>query len=409
MTIDFKEVKLGNLLRKIEGGGTPSKEVSSFWNGDIPWAAVKDFKGCIIEDTMDSITIEGLKNSSSKLIPAWTLVIPTRMALGKAAFFTVDVAINQDLKALYPKDNLDKFFLFHWFQLNANKILALGSGSTVKGIRLEVLKELNIKLPPLPEQQKIADILSTVDAKIEVIDQQITETQALKKGLMQRLLTKGIGHTQFKESPLGKIPVSWEVTEFKNLIYSHCYGPRFSSKDYSERGNVKTIRGTDINKTGDILYKQVPIALLPNDFVENHMLKDGDLVMITTADCGLTGVYFDQGFPYIPSAYAVRITLNKKAYPLYFKYVFQTKMAKNQVEKYIRKGTVANLPGSDILKFVFAAPTFEEQQEIANILGTVDEKLEVLGEKKTHYQALKQGLMQQLLTGNIRVKTEVGV
>jgi len=280
----------------------------------------------------------------------------------------------------------------------------MSNGGVLKFVALGNIRSLLFPLPPLPEQQKIADILSTVDAKIEVIDQQINETQELKKGLMQRLLTKGIGHTEFKESPLGEIPKSWEVVKFRDLISSHCYGPRFSSKDYSETGNVKTIRGTDINKTGDILYNQVPTALLSKDFVDNHKLKDGDLVMITTADCGLTGVYFDQGFPFIPSAYAVRITLNEKSLPFYFKFIFQTSLAKNQVEKFIRKGTVANLPGSDILKFVFALPSIEEQQQIAEILSSVDNKLEVLSEKKATYQELKKGLMQQLLTGKVRVK-----
>lgn len=313
--------------------------------------------------------------------------------------------LNQRILKLYEGTSSDInleffYYLAQPFLLNVHKRTA---GTTVKHLSTKDFRNASFKIPKYPEQQKIAEILSTVDDKIEVIDQQIIETQELKKGLMQRLLTKGIGHSKFKDSPLGMIPESWDVVKFGDLISSHSYGPRFSSKDYSETGNVKTIRGTDINKTGDILYKQVPTAMLPNDFVENHKLKDGDLVMITTADCGLTGVYFDQGFPFIPSAYAVRIRLNEKAYPTYFKYIFQTDLAKNQVDKFIRKGTVANLPGSDILKFTFPKPAFDEQKKVADILSTVDDKLNVLSEKKNNYQALKQGLMQQLLTGKKRV------
>ena len=331
--------------------------------------------------------------------------IPNGKAIAKCFIVDEDnrYTLNQRIGSITVKEGVNTKFIY--YVLNRNRYyLAFDNGVGQTNLRKDEVINCPIQFPPLPEQQKIADILSTVDAKIEVIYQQITKTQDLKKGLMQRLLTKGIGHTEFKDSALGEIPVGWEVVKFRDLISSHCYGPRFSSKDYSETGNVKTIRGTDINKTGDILYNQVPTALLSKDFVDNHKLKDGDLVMITTADCGLTGVYFDQGFPFIPSAYAVRISLNEKGLPLYFKFIFQTSLAKNQVEKFIRKGTVANLPGSDILKFTFALPSIEEQQKIATILGSVDNKLEVLSEKKTTYQELKKGLMQQLLTGKVRVK-----
>src|SRR5690606_30921587 len=85
------------------------------------------------------------------------------------------------------------------------------AGSTVLNLNIKLVSTVKALMPSFPEQQKIADILSTVDAKIDLIDQQITATQELKKGLMQRLLTKGIGHTKFKDSSLGKIPESWEV------------------------------------------------------------------------------------------------------------------------------------------------------------------------------------------------------
>ncbi|MFL0171258.1 restriction endonuclease subunit S [Tenacibaculum maritimum] len=203
----------------------------------------------------------------------------------------------------------------------------------------------------------------------------------------------------FKQTEVGLIPEDWRYSNFGELISNLCYGPRFSSKDYSKTGNVKTIRGTDINLLGDILYEQVPVAQLPKALVKEHMLVDGDLVMITTADCGLTGVYFDDGFPYISSAYAVRITLNSQASPLFFKYLFQTKLAKEQIELYIRKGTVGNLPSSDIYKFKFPLPpTLKEQKAIATALSDVDDLIVSLEGLIAKKQAIKQGAMQQLLT-----------
>lgn len=202
---------------------------------------------------------------------------------------------------------------------------------------------------------------------------------------------------KYKQTEIGLIPSDWDYLEFGKLISNLCYGPRFSSKDYSPNGNVKTIRGTDINSLGNILYNQVPIAKLPYQLVCEHKLQDGDLVMITTADCGLTGIYIDDGFNYIASAYAVRITLNADAYPLFFKYVFQTNFAKKQIELYIRKGTLGNLPGSDIYKFKFPIPTsLQEQTEIATALTNADEWIGSIEKLLLKKGKIKQAALQDL-------------
>jgi type I restriction enzyme S subunit len=328
----------------------------------------------------------------------------SRASIGFLNISNGDVVTNQGFINIECKANYHYKFFYYWILDNRKKLLSLSQGSTFLELNRKTFAKINIPFPPLPEQQKIAAILSTVDKQISTTDKIIEKSKELKKGLMQKLFSEGIGHTEFKDTKIGRIPKDWEVVRFGELIESNCYGPRFSAKDYLDTGNVKTIRGTDINKTGDILYTQVPVAQLPEKLVNTHKLKDGDLVMITTADCGLTGVYFDDGFPYIPSAYAVRLTLNQKALPLYFKYVFQTNLSKKQVIKYIRKGTVANLPGSDILKFTFAHPPLPEQEKIADLLLEADAKIEKEQAQKAQLEQLKKGLMQQLLTGKKRVK-----
>ena len=209
----------------------------------------------------------------------------------------------------------------------------------------------------------------------------------------------------YKQTEIGLIPEDWNVILFGQLISNLCYGPRFSSRDYSKDGNVKTIRGTDINQKGEIKYEQVPIAKLPTDLINYHKLISGDLVMITTADCGLTGVYVENGFPFIASAYAVRISLNSNACPFFFKHLFQTEFAKEQIDLFIRKGTVSNLPGSDISKFKFSLPpTLTEQEAIANALTDIDTLITNLENLIAKKKAIKQGAMQQLLTGKKRLQ-----
>ena len=199
------------------------------------------------------------------------------------------------------------------------------------------------------------------------------------------------------------------LQKFKEVVLSNTYGPRFNANDYDCNGNVKTIRGTDVTIDGYIKYNQVPTAQLDDKFIKSHILEDGDLVMITTADCGLTGIFEEQNEKYICSAYAVKIALNKSlAYPYYFKYYFQTALAKNEVNKYIRKATVANLPASDILKFSHRLPIKQEQEKIALFLTSVDEKIEQLIKKEELLQQYKKGIMQKIFNQEIRFKADDG-
>lgn len=199
-----------------------------------------------------------------------------------------------------------------------------------------------------------------------------------------------------------------EQARFGKVVESNLYGPRFNAEDYSEQGNVKTIRGTDLGKDGEIKYHQVPLARLDEKTIENHRLIDGDIVMITTADCGSTGVFRKQEVDYLSSAYGVRVRLNEMGYPYYFKYFFQTRWAKKEINSFIRKATVANLPGSDILRIKLYLPTFPEQQKIASFLSSIDQKINQLKQKKELLEQYKKGVMQELFSGKLRFKDDDG-
>jgi type I restriction enzyme S subunit len=335
------------------------------------------------------------------------------VVLGKSAsFISLDKNVSKDF--IYYKLASDQVKAFYDFEL---------TGSTISNLSLRSIKNTPITLPPLPEQQKIAAILSSVDEVIEKTQAQINKLKDLKTGMMQELLSpregqaanvnnpqgeskNGLHHTEFKDSPLGRIPVGWEVAKFKDVFIDYKYGPRFSSKDYSPNGNVKTIRGTDVANNGEVHYQQVPTAQIDADTVEAHKLKDGDLIMITTADCGASAVFREQNIPYIASAYAIKLTPTNKVIPAYIKFFMQTSNAMTQIESFIRKGTVANLPGSDVMNIELALPPIKSQEKISSILNALEDKIDLIIKKNTQLKHTKKALMQDLLTGKVRVQVD---
>ncbi|TRO82259.1 restriction endonuclease subunit S [Desulfuromonas acetexigens] len=186
---EWEVKRLGEVIEKFVGGGTPRRANPKYWGNEIPWVTVKDFATFSPRLSQEMITRVGLQNSASNLIPMGTLITSTRMALGKAVVYEVDVAINQDLKALFPIPELATQYLNFWFQYHGKDIDELGSGSTVKGVSLTDLKKIEFKLPPLPEQTAIAAILSDMDAEIAELEAKLAKARQVKQGMMQELLT----------------------------------------------------------------------------------------------------------------------------------------------------------------------------------------------------------------------------
>ena len=167
---NFKFTDLGNLCDLI-GGGTPSKQNESFYEGDIPWATVGDMQDIEVSDTRLKINKDAIKNSSTKVIPSGNIIIATRVGLGKVSKLLVDTAINQDLKGVIPKikKNIDEKFLLFWFQSKSNHIISAGTGATVQGVKLPFVRSLKIPILDIETQKHIGDKAETVFKSCEYL------------------------------------------------------------------------------------------------------------------------------------------------------------------------------------------------------------------------------------------------
>lgn len=189
---NWEWVRLGNCIMTVIGGGTPSKNNSEYWNGEIPWASVKDLKDeMYLNKTIDRITRKGLDNSSSNVVPKNNIIISTRMGLGKIQINVIDVAINQDLKAIFlPKGMSMKYFYYFYKSLSI-----MGSGMTVKGIRQEELLNIPFPLPPLNEQYKIVEKIEELFKQCDQLSMQIAKKQVKSESLNKSIFMRVQDHT----------------------------------------------------------------------------------------------------------------------------------------------------------------------------------------------------------------------
>ena len=282
------------------------------------------------------------------------------------------------------------------------KIVSVSTQTALTGITTKEFFDVKIPLPPLPEQRKIAEILSTVDETTEKADAIIQETQQLKKGLMQKLFTEGIGHTRFKETKIGRIPEEWEVVRFNQCLQETKQkdptkkpDEKFTYIDVSAVSNEffkivesKTILGKDAPsrarkgiKTGDTIYATVRPYLRRVAFVPSEL--DGEIC--STGYC----------------------VLRPKSEEIFHRFVFQL-MLTHRVNEYLgslQAGTsYPAISDSDVYQMLIPKPPLPEQRRIAEILSEVDAKIETEQAFKSELEKLKKGLMQVLLTGKVRVK-----
>ncbi|AWM32126.1 restriction endonuclease subunit S [Hymenobacter nivis] len=203
LPIGWSVVKIGDIL-SLSGGGTPSKHVTKYWNGNIFWASVKDVKGKYLTQTQDTITEEGLKASATQLAEPGSVLMVTRMAPGRPIITKVKTAINQDLKIVRPKLPLSPLFIYYAFLNYERKFLEIASGTTVQGIRVQDIYELEIPFPPLAEQERIVAQLEATMQKLEASQERLEKLPKLLKKFRQAVLVAAVS---------GKLTEAWRAEQ----------------------------------------------------------------------------------------------------------------------------------------------------------------------------------------------------
>ncbi len=313
---------------------------------------------------------------------------------------------NNFFKIDFDRSLLNKDYLVYYLKsTEIQKIINRYAGTTtIPDLKHSDFYRIPIFIPPLKEQEKIADILSTVDGQIDDTDMLIKKCQELKKGLMQRLLTRGIGHTEFKKTEIGEIPVEWEVKNIgKCAEVTKLAGFEFTEyMEYKEEGEIIALRALNLKK-GKLDLKDIKrIDKTVSENLQRSKLFKGNMLFSYVGTIGEVAlIQEDNKYHLAPNV--AKITFSNVIIPEFGVQYFTSIKLANEIKKYVTTTSQPALSMENIRKMKIVIPSIQEQVQIAQILSSIDYEIDEYENKKQKLEDLKKGVMQQLLTGNIRV------
>lgn len=333
------------------------------------------------------------------------ILISVRAPVGDLNISSRKCCIGRGLAAIRPsKAALYYLYLFYLLKLYKRFIESISTGSTFKAIKRADIVNLEIPLPPLPEQKKIAEVLSTMDLAIEELNNTIRKLERLKKELIRKLFTEGIENHILKKTAIGKIPQSWNISKL-GILGELQYGYTCSAS--TENTGIKFLRITDIKPDGRIHWDSVPYCNINDQEFNKHSIKKEDILFARIgASTGKTA-FIELNTRGVFASYLIRFV--RKVDNIKSKYLFyftQSRKYWSQVNRYKEGQLKKGLNASILSNIVIPIPPIREQKKISEFLYSLDYRLELLSKRKERRQLIKKGLMNDLLTGRKRVRLE---
>lgn len=382
--------KLGEIGTFVSGG-TPDTEKAEYWNGDIVWltpSEITKLKTRFVSDSERKITKLGLKNSSAVLLPKNSLIICTRATIGDCCINTKEVSTNQGFKNLIPNNNCTDF-LYYLISIHKSDLIRRACGSTFLEISKHDIEKLKYVFPPLAEQEKIAEILSCWDEGIEKLSALIEKKKIQKKALMQQLLTAKIRLPGFTDP--------WNVKKLGEISLLFSGGtPSKEEPLYWTNGHIKWLSARYIEDN-----KVIGWDYITEEGLEKSSAKltyANDIILVTRVSVGK--IYFCKESYAVNQDLTVIRSKNVNSKFLFF-------LIKNKQALILEKSqglAIKGITKEELSNMSFPIPPLAEQEKIADILSKADEEIELLNKKREAFKLEKKGLMQKLLTGQIRVK-----
>jgi type I restriction enzyme, S subunit len=379
-------------VAKLESGHTPSRRRPEYWEGNVPWVSLHDSGALDVREifsTAQTIAQLGLANSSARLLPKGTVVFSRTATVGKTTVMGREMATSQDFANYICGERLYNHYLVHLFRYMSPEWQRLMAGSTHNSIYMPVFRDLQILLPPLNEQEAIAEALNNADDLIERLERLIAKKRLLKRGVMQQLLTG--------KKRLPGFSGEWETKRLADIATFFSGGtPSTAVADYFA-GDIPWITSGDLNQS----YIRDVKGRISKSGLENSAAKMVEantlLLALYGATAGVTAISEIRAA--INQAVLAIVPHRDDARFLYFK----LSHLKGWLITTYTQGGQPNLSGEIVKSVEISMPSLDEQTAIAAILSAMDAEIALLEAQLAKYRQLKQGLMQKLLTGRIRL------
>ena len=384
--VQWEKVKLGEVIVDSYAGGTPNRSRSDYFGGDIPWVSSGEVNNPEINSTLENISIEGLNNSSAKWIPENSILVALYGATaGQVSMLRIKATSNQAVLAVIPKaDVADTMFLFYQIVYNKDNLLYLAQGSGQPNLSKNLVDGLEISVPDLSAQRRIAAILTSADKVIAATQKTIAKYKQIKQGMMEDLLNEQctMNNVQWKKVRLGEgcnrmcNGMTYDIDEKEGYLVTRIETISDGYIDYNRVGHTKELPKEDYKLLkGDILFSHINSVKHIGKvayFDGEELLYHGMNLLLLRANNEINSKFLY----YLLSSETVRQRMRTLA-----------KSAVNQ----------ASINTTELQKFSFFIPDLTEQRRIAAILSGIDAKIAAEEKVLQKYEKVKKGLMERLL------------
>jgi len=402
--LDIKSGK-GFRMEEYSESGIKLLRIDNVSHGKIMWDTI-----AFLPNDYETEYPDLMLNEGDILLALNRPITQNKLKIAILKYTDIPAILYQRVGKITFNKNVDRLYVYYWLnQFLPTFILRKAVGSDQPFINLTDLRNLTFFLPSEAEQQKIASILSKVDEQIEQTEQIIEKTEILKKGLMQKLLTKGIGHTNFKKTELGEIPEEWKVVTIKEVtrddkraIKVGPFGSQLKKSEYVDSG-IKVYGQENVFRK-DFNYGNYYITKEKFESLSAFEIFPDDVVitmMGTIGDCMVVPKNISKG---IMNSHLMRLQLKFNIIPEFLAILIKDAFyVKKQINKLSQGAIMSGLNSTIIKQISIPLPSINEQIKLVEICN----KIQDLSNREINYltqlQELKKGLMQDLLTGKVRV------
>lgn len=407
---EWLQRKLGEVT-DVVGGGTPPKENARYWGGPIPWVTPTDVTGLRARElsaTSNYITEEALSSSAAKLLPVGTVLMTSRATIGACAIAARAVATNQGFQNLVPRAGVTSNYLFYLVQNLRPKLVQLAAGSTFLEISGQSVRSIEVLLPPLREQVKIAAILSAIDDTIERTVVVTERLRDLRYSLLCQLMVGGLGrHSSLKATQIGQIPATWEVRTLSELCLKIVDGVH-KKPTYVTTG-IPFVTVKNLTAGPGISFANLKFVTRADheQFKRRADPQLGDVLLSKDGTLGVPRVVETSRDFSIFVSIALLKPDRRQLDSFFLRYALEAPAVSRQFA-FVKSGSaLKHIHLVDLRRTACPVPPLDEQVAISAVLRNIDQRIAAEENYKGELSTVKSIFLYSLICGEIRVPLAV--